>query len=359
MIHHPPKPRLALTLGVTGHRFIARAARRPKTEADAPRPSTSRRSARRSKRCSSPRRRASRDRRRGEGELQRSPAGRDADLVARRRSGPHRRPRRARRRLRARRRAALPGADLRRDFRRRRFARANSTLCGVGARATLILPLAGDCAAPIDGATAATFESAGLTMLAQSDILVAVWDGKPADGRGGTGQIVEEAARRGAPIVVVDPEDGATRLLWSDEPADEATARRALDIAPRSLEPALAELIARIVGPPLAAEERAGLKQYFCLSRRRRRAAAARVSSSTVATWRRRARNGRASAPRSANRPANRAAARRYVAGAAGGRRRRRAPRRPPIAGCSCSAPRRRCWRARSSPARRVSVNCM
>jgi hypothetical protein len=131
------------------------------------------------------------------------------------------------------------------------------------ARATLILPLAGDSAAPLDERLPATFEAAGLTTLAQSDILVAVWDGKPAEGRGGTGQVVEEAARRGAPIVVVDPKDGATRLLWADEQADEATARRTLDIAPRPLEPALAELIARIVGPPLAAEERAGLKQYF------------------------------------------------------------------------------------------------
>lgn len=131
------------------------------------------------------------------------------------------------------------------------------------ARATLILPLAGNSAAPLDQRLPATFEAAGLTTLAQSDILVAVWDGRPAEGRGGTGQIVEEAARRGAPIIVVDPKDGATRLLWADEQADEATTRRALDIAPRPLEPALAELIARIVGPPLAAEERAGLKQYF------------------------------------------------------------------------------------------------
>ena len=131
------------------------------------------------------------------------------------------------------------------------------------ARATLVLPLAGDSATPLAERLPAAFEAAGLTTLAQSDILVAVWDGKPAEGRGGTGQIVEEAARRGAAVIVVDPRDGATRLLWADEPADEARARRALDIAPRPLEPALAELIARIVGPPLAAEERAGLEQYF------------------------------------------------------------------------------------------------
>ena len=144
------------------------------------------------------------------------------------------------------------------DASRQEFASLSSR-----ARATLTLPLAGDSAAPLDERLPATFEAAGLTMLAQSDILVAVWDGKPADGRGGTGQIVEEAARRGAPVVIVDPKDGATRLLWANEPADAATARRALDIAPRPLTPALAALIARIVGPPLAAEERAGLKQYF------------------------------------------------------------------------------------------------
>jgi len=142
-------------------------------------------------------------------------------------------------------------------------SRADFASLSARARATLILPLAGDSAAPLDARLPATFEAAGLTTLALSDILVAVWDGKPAEGRGGTGQIVEEAARRGAAIIVVDPGDGATRLLWADEPADEATARRALDIAPRPLEAALAELIARIVGPPLAAEERSGLEQYF------------------------------------------------------------------------------------------------
>ena len=131
------------------------------------------------------------------------------------------------------------------------------------ARATLILPLPGGESAPTDQRLPAAFEAAGLTMLAQSDILVAVWDGLPADGRGGTGQIVEEAARRGAPIVVVDPQNGATRLLWSDVPLAAATGRRAAEIAPQPLEPALAAVIAHLVGPPAAPDERVGLEQYF------------------------------------------------------------------------------------------------
>lgn len=42
------------------------------------------------------------------------------------------------------------------------------------------------------------------------DAMVAVWDGKPADGRGGTGDVVEAARERGIPVTVVWPE-GAQR----------------------------------------------------------------------------------------------------------------------------------------------------
>ena len=131
------------------------------------------------------------------------------------------------------------------------------------ARATLTLPLVGNASQSLEERLPPTFETAGLTMLALSDILVAVWDGKPAGGRGGTGQIVEAAARRGGPIVVIDPASGAARLLWTDEPIDPTTARTALDVAPQPLEPALNALIARFVGPPSTPMERASLKQYF------------------------------------------------------------------------------------------------
>jgi hypothetical protein len=47
-------------------------------------------------------------------------------------------------------------------------------------------------------------------MLKRADVLVAVWDGKPARGYGGTADVVAEARREGLPVVVVWPE-GATR----------------------------------------------------------------------------------------------------------------------------------------------------
>jgi hypothetical protein len=66
-----------------------------------------------------------------------------------------------------------------------------------------------------DGETAA-YEAAGRIMLEQSDLLLALWDGEPARGRGGTAQIVEEAVLRHVPVVHIDTRsDAAPLLLWS------------------------------------------------------------------------------------------------------------------------------------------------
>jgi hypothetical protein len=48
------------------------------------------------------------------------------------------------------------------------------------------------------------YEAAGLTVLSHSDILLAVWDGQLSRGRGGTAEMIAEAARAGLPIVLVD-----------------------------------------------------------------------------------------------------------------------------------------------------------
>lgn len=66
------------------------------------------------------------------------------------------------------------------------------------------------------GGEAAAYERAGRVMLTQSDILIAIWDGGPARGRGGAAQIVAEAVAQAVPVIVLRP-DGtrAPRLLWS------------------------------------------------------------------------------------------------------------------------------------------------
>jgi hypothetical protein len=54
------------------------------------------------------------------------------------------------------------------------------------------------------------YVAANETVLGGVDALVAVWDGAPPDGKGGTGDTVQAARERGIPVMVVWP-DGAAR----------------------------------------------------------------------------------------------------------------------------------------------------
>jgi hypothetical protein len=59
----------------------------------------------------------------------------------------------------------------------------------------------------LDGAlsdTKAAYEAAGRHIVDKSNILIAVWDGKPSAGRGGTSDIIEYAVRTHKPIVWID-----------------------------------------------------------------------------------------------------------------------------------------------------------
>lgn len=50
----------------------------------------------------------------------------------------------------------------------------------------------------------AAYEAVGRATVDAADILVAVWDGRPAAGRGGTPEIIEYAIRRGTPVIWID-----------------------------------------------------------------------------------------------------------------------------------------------------------
>ena len=57
----------------------------------------------------------------------------------------------------------------------------------------------------------------GLAMLDHSALLIAVWDGAPSAGRGGTREIIEAAARRGMPIILLDAQgEAAPQLRWRE-----------------------------------------------------------------------------------------------------------------------------------------------
>lgn len=51
----------------------------------------------------------------------------------------------------------------------------------------------------------------GIETVNACDVLVALWDGEPARGRGGTAEIVTYARELGRPLIVIDPDTGAVR----------------------------------------------------------------------------------------------------------------------------------------------------
>lgn len=57
----------------------------------------------------------------------------------------------------------------------------------------------------------ASYLAAGMYVLDHSDVLIAVWDGSPAQGRGGTAEIVAEARRREMPIAWIQTERGTKK----------------------------------------------------------------------------------------------------------------------------------------------------
>ncbi len=79
------------------------------------------------------------------------------------------------------------------------------------ARADCLLELPGD---PEHGLDA--YVMTGRATVAHCDVLIAVWDGLPPRGRGGTGEVVQLALTRGTAIVHVPLSPGGdTRVLWS------------------------------------------------------------------------------------------------------------------------------------------------
>ena len=89
------------------------------------------------------------------------------------------------------------------------------------------------------------YDAAGKALLDNCDVLIAVWDGLPGRGRGGTHDVVEEAVRRAIPIITLAPDGGSAVLRL--RPAGTGGNPRLEDLTPVPLD-GLPELIRRIVG---------------------------------------------------------------------------------------------------------------
>ena len=60
------------------------------------------------------------------------------------------------------------------------------------------------------------YEAAGIVMLANADLLIAIWNGDAAEGIGGTADVVSRAIADGIPVVQINPANpAALRLSWS------------------------------------------------------------------------------------------------------------------------------------------------
>ena len=109
------------------------------------------------------------------------------------------------------------------------------------------------------------YVTAGRAVVAHADLLIAVWDGEPARGRGGTAEIVEHALRRGIPVihVAVDPAEGL-HILWTgydDPPLDvidfcDAPTRR---FTAQTVE----DLLTLLLAPPSEPEERRFIQAFL------------------------------------------------------------------------------------------------
>jgi hypothetical protein len=94
----------------------------------------------------------------------------------------------------------------------------------------------------LDGSWAdgpAAYETLGRLVLDQCDILLAIWDGTPAKGAGGTAEVVGEARRRRIPVVCLYPDSREPDTIFKagSEGGDLATAARIDDAVRRILSP--------------------------------------------------------------------------------------------------------------------------
>jgi hypothetical protein len=126
------------------------------------------------------------------------------------------------------------------------------------ARSGCTLELPGDPADELDA-----YVMTGRATVAHCDLLMAVWDGLPPRGRGGTGEVVELAVVNGTPVIHVPVDDGRQpQLLWSA--FDPAVVTRTVDkMTERPFDrPHLDTMLTALFAPPADPQEQKFLSIY-------------------------------------------------------------------------------------------------
>lgn len=116
------------------------------------------------------------------------------------------------------------------------------------------------------------YEAAGFVMLANVDLLIAIWDGKEAAGIGGTAQIVGRAIADGIPVIWIDPANPSAPQLSLPRAGDLPPAN--LNAQPRDSfqaadQTAIARAIADILSLPGETGTGLSLQRYLIEKERR------------------------------------------------------------------------------------------
>jgi len=82
------------------------------------------------------------------------------------------------------------------------------------------------------GVQAQAYRRAGHALLDEADVLLAVWDGLPAQGIGGTAEVVNEACRRCIPVIHVSTHPQTVPALIWQRQGRAARGRSAYEMAP-------------------------------------------------------------------------------------------------------------------------------
>jgi hypothetical protein len=130
--------------------------------------------------------------------------------------------------------------------------------------ASAVLELPGDGDGEVDD-----YVMAGRATISHSDILMAVWDGRPARGRGGTGDVAAQAIITGTGLIHLPPDLSADcRLVWSAFDPNVLTVTDGVSVSRPCDASHLETLLRALLLPPDDPEERAFLRQ-FCNERSR------------------------------------------------------------------------------------------
>lgn len=130
-------------------------------------------------------------------------------------------------------------------------------------RAANVLVLPGERAQP-----EAAYEMAGRAVIDNADIIVAVWDGGPSGGRGGTKEMIDLALSRGHPVLVIDP--GGGQSMRVAERGKPGVGLRSPGSTAGASDDMLTSIVHRLVRPPDDAAEAAKLARFLSETWKRR-----------------------------------------------------------------------------------------